>query len=325
MMTMANNYPRIAADMPPEAGGIWPVLHKAPYTLETIAPERRSELAPLLGGLTIRLRQSDEVRAYATTHREIVLTRGLADCLWCAAYAYYVFRLEIERQIRERGNWSVIAADQGEPIDSAFRLLGASLVSAAGGGPVEWGTLPQPVPPTEPQKDSALETKVGEMTLGALGFILHHELAHVRLGHVAADAGSASWTLDQEREADTAAIDWILGMAFENERAVAKRAWAVVIPTTFLTALHLVACRDGASVAGEQQTHPHPYDRLDKVIQHDAVQRSDLLRTTMTSLACASLIPHIRMAEVTISEGPYEDYPELYEACLDALANVLGR
>lgn len=319
----------ISSDAPESAGGIWPVLFAAPATLETGAPERFAELLPLVRGLTIHLRDSDEFQAYAnSSERKIVLTRGLAECLWCACYAYFVFRQEIERQTNKGGSSErfEISSTQGAHVDAALKALRAAVDAASKGKPVNWSGLPQPVSPSIVTAGSSLEAKAGEMTLCALCFVLHHELAHVRLRHTGTDPSRPSWTLEQEKDADSEAIHWILGEAPENAWAIAKRAWGIVITTTFMTATRLEAVGTGTRLPPvEEQTHPQPYDRLDKAVQHEVVQRSTLLRETMTSLACAALIPHIRIARVAIGDGPYEDYADLYSACLDALANALVR
>ena len=218
-----------------------------------------------------------------------------------------------------------ISAAQGPHIDAALKALKAA-VAASDGSPVDWSGLPQPVSPSIVTQSSLLEAKAGEMTLAALCFVLHHELAHVRLNHSGTDATQPSWTLEREKEADGEAIDWILGNAPDNPLAIAKRAWGVVATTTLMTARRLDAIRRGASIPPvAEQTHPQPYERLDRVVQHEVVQGSALLRETLTSLACAALIPHIRLAGVPLDEGPYEDYTELYAACLDALSAVLVR
>lgn len=75
-------------------------------------------------------------------------------------------------------------------------------------------------------RDGSLVAKAGEMVLGGFGFIMHHELAHVRLGH--AGGPDTQWTLDQEKDADA-----------------------------FMTAVRLSRLAQGASPTRvENQTHP---------------------------------------------------------------------
>ena len=322
-----NDRVTVLCDADENADGIWPVLRWAPATLETIAPERFDELLASVLGVTIHLKDDDACRAYASSDsRTITFCRGLAECLWCASYAYYAFRVELEAQIRSHGGKPArleITSNDSPEIAAAMRALRASMVAACNGQPLSWDGLPRPVDPKPVPKDGSLVAKAGEMVLGAFGFIMHHELAHVRLGH--AGGPDTQWTLDQEKDADSEAICWILDKApMAPIAAVAKRTWGIGIATAFMTAVRLGRRAQGASPAPvEDQTHPQPYDRMDKAIQHPAIQGNDTLKATMTSLACAALVPHIRIAGVGLADGPYDDWDQLYDKCLDVLSAAL--
>lgn len=314
---------RIECQAPEGAGGIWPLLFVAPYTLENIAPERFEELVPRIAGATLYLDDSPRFRAAArASSKEMWMTRGLAEATWCVSFAYYSFRTALEAG-GLRGGVSLDPATNPQ-IRTALAVLREGVSAAADDRYVNWDGLPTPVPPSQISPDSSLEAKAGEMALCALGFVLQHELAHVTLGHV--PSGDAEWTLEQEKDADDFAVRWILSSAptttDAEARAVGKRGWGIVIATALLTARRLQRLRQGIAPAPvEEQSHPQPYDRLDRAVQHESVRESALLTETLKSLACAALVPHIRLESLPLRDGPYEDYAELYQTCLDLLAD----
>jgi Peptidase U49 len=328
MTTQNNNYRvKVICDTDKKAGGIWPLIRLAPNTLETIAPERFNELLASLQGLTIHLKDSVLCKASALVDiHTITLHRGLVECLWCASYAYYAFLLDIESQIQSNTNTphKLEITSNGNPqIASAMRALQAAITSAQKRQSLSWQGLPQPVEPRPLPQNGSLVAKAGEMTLTALGFIMHHELAHIRLGHH--KGTDSQWTLEQEKDADSEAINWILSKApMDSIEAVAKRTWGMVISTSFMTAIRLDSLIQGISPNQVvSQTHPQPYDRLDKAIQHSVIQDNNTLRTTMTSFACSALVPHIRIAELSLGGRPYNDWNELYDECLNVLSDAL--
>ena len=329
MVSDNNDRVKVICDSDEKTGGIWPVLRWAPATLETIAPERLDELLTSIKGMTIHLEDDTRCCVFASSdNRTITLSRGLAECLWCASYAYFAFRVEIESQILSHDATPQrleITSNDNPEIALAMRALRAAMDAACKGQPLSWDGLPQPVEPKPVAKDGSLNAKAGEMTLGALGFVLHHELAHIRLRH--RGGADTRWTLEQEKDADGEAIRWILDQApVDQVLAIGKRTWGIGIATAFMTAVRLERIKAGsAPTPVENQTHPQPYERLDKAIQHETIQGDDTLRTTMTSLACAALVPHIRIAGLDLGDGPYDDWNQLYDECLNVLSSALVR
>jgi len=62
---------------------------------------------------------------------------------------------------------------------------------------------------------------------------------------------------------------------------------------------------------------------MDKAIQHPTIQGNDTLKTTAASLTCAALVPHIRVAGISLTDGPYSDWNQLYDECLNVLSGAL--
>lgn len=315
---------KVIIDVADDAGGIWPILCMAPHTLQTIAPERADDLRIQLGaGITIHLTDDDSFRACASTDsRTITLTRGFAECLWCASYAYNAFYLELTSQSKRDTSLPQrleLSPKDSPEIELAARTLKTAMIAAGQGSALLWYDLPRPVKPQEVTRERSLIVTAGEMTLCSLGFILHHELAHIQLGHQG--HVDTQWTLDQEKEADGEAIQWILGKAPEmSEIMVAKRLWGIGIATIFSIAISLTKRSDKAQTSN---THPQPYERLDKAMQHEAIQRNDALRETMAAIACAALVPHIKIAGLKLKDGPFENWSQVYYESLNVLSEAL--
>ncbi len=316
-------------DKPVSAGGIWPIFHLAPNALFSIAPEREKETLKEICGLTVHLKDSEMVNAGANLQgQRIVLCRGLVECLWCASYAYYVFRRALEQQAcskgEEEGTRLEIEVVPGGEVELALRALMEAVRAAVEEDSICWDGLPMPVAPTFITPESSTEERAGEMTLCALGFVLHHELAHLHLGHVKSPADDPGWSLLKELDADSEAIRRIFGQLSVGEKAIAKRVWGVVIVMVFFTAKRIALLGAGIPPSPvEKQSHPLPYERLDRVICHETVQASPLLLSTVTSLSCAAMVPHIRISNIQIPDGPYSDYADLYQMCLSVLSDAL--
>lgn len=90
----------------------------------------------------------------------------------------------------------------------------------------------------------------------ALGFILLHELAHIRLGHTAA---KGLLSIEQEKEADRAAADWLLGSPDLDSKELLKRQLGVTIALGWLASRNVY-------VGHSSKTHPPAWDRLYQVL-----------------------------------------------------------
>lgn len=97
-------------------------------------------------------------------------------------------------------------------------------------------------------------TDADELALSSVAFLLHHELAHHRLGHPLTT--DLTWKLDQERDADYAAADWILQGVPEDDPRFRKRALGIA------TALAVSAAYGVHTRRHDGMTHPRSFDRL---------------------------------------------------------------
>jgi hypothetical protein len=301
-----------------------------PHAMERIAPERASELLEV-GELTLSVSDNLTVQARAWPADKIIEVSGhFVEALWCATFAYWSFRRVLEEQMAvpkdSRQGRAFELTSKDPRVTVAIRALGEAVNAAVEARPVDWTVVG--VVPALPPGDGCVgtfEQSATEMTLAAVGFVLQHELAHVRRGHQ--DTGDDSWTLEQEKDADGEAIEIILGRVHQysatvecRQRCVAKRAWAITIATGFLNEIRRGRAKRRGFELGIG-SHPQPFERLDRAVQHCRVQEDPFIRDTLVSLACAILVPHLRLAGVPLPSA-CADHLELYRACLDALADL---
>jgi len=108
--------------------------------------------------------------------------------------------------------------------------------------------MPNPTPPI-----GSHDWAVNNLFLGAVGWILLHEIAHINLNHE--EVTSDSITQRQEHEADRWASNWI----FDKLQDEPTRAFRIFATATALTWIGLVDdIRRGST------THPHASERLGK-------------------------------------------------------------
>lgn len=128
-----------------------------------------------------------------------------------------------------------------------------------------------------------------EVFANALVWILYHELSHMQLSHVVCD-GSRS--LEQEREADLHAAEWMLSSNNLTSSDLAMRQWGVASALGWLTA----SC--AFLGAGTQLTHPAAYDRLFQTINQLYFGEND---DVWYYVQCM-IILHILLADLAFNE-----------------------
>lgn len=301
---------------------IAPVIPLVAHSLVNLAPERSDDVLKEISNKSLVLTNDPFFNAWASSERgEIGLTMNLVECLWCAAYAYWVFEREVESQVAAGSSPIVLTPVPGNRVQRGMSALTAAVDAASTGTPLVWTGLPVPQVGFPPGTDEQAAT---EMALAAIGFVLHHELSHLRLGHQTRAQDESSWTLDKEKDADSEAIEWILGSTPDDERNLAKRTWGVAIVTLFMTAYRLRKKKQmNQAPAVEAHTHPLPYDRLGKALGHHAVTSRPRVKEAMARIGCAATIPNLQMEGIQLPLKEYQDFAHLQEACFDEYARLL--
>jgi hypothetical protein len=92
---------RVDIDASLRESRIWNLLSGAGDLLRQIAPERNAHIDDELQGVSLLLRDSDEVLAAGhTARREIILTRATAESLWLAAIAFVSVADIVDEQLQ---------------------------------------------------------------------------------------------------------------------------------------------------------------------------------------------------------------------------------
>ena len=184
--------------------------------------------------------------------------------LWAHCYAYYAafcaFNAQRTGQTLESG-YGISEKDlnrAGDLLEWAVSVDVTIRKTKRTGLPIELPVVPTNTPlPFEGVERSVLIKGSEVIFLNALAFIIHHELAHVRLGHHGVEG---DLSLQQEFEADEAAARWLLGNESQAEFDYLVRHLGVAIALIWFTSIYF---REKA----ETRTHPPAWKRLLKALE----------------------------------------------------------
>jgi len=222
-----------------------------------IAPERQEELAKLRDSHQIILQPVDEPHFGIRVDPEsgvVKLPVASLEYLWVCSYQYWVVYQEIVRA--QRAGQSQLNLSANPRLQSAETLLKWARNNLAGDGKRPWPTnLPSPATPHEQNGDVV---SVNELFLVAMAWIIHHEIAHVKLGH--STLTTASLSMAEEKQADIAATRWVLDDLERDDPKLPKRAFGVATAILTLQSLEV-----GVAV-NRRRTHPPVHERYDNCL-----------------------------------------------------------
>lgn len=218
-----------------------------------IAPERAQELAGQKDLERFSLRMTDErgfaIRVNVST-RVATLPIATLEYLWCCALFFFVLHQEYANA--QASGAERLDLNQVPRISVALDLLNWARSNMLGSGVFPW--------PADKPKPSARLADAGdphvanEIFLSAIAWIIHHEIAHVRLKH---GAMHSVYSIQQERAADLCATDWILKDS-TIDAETQKRQLGIV--TALLAMQFLDEPKGSNTYVG---THPPSVERLD--------------------------------------------------------------
>lgn len=271
----------------------------------TIAPEREAEMVALQRkfGLGIVFCEGPKFRIRVDTEKkEIFLPIGALEYLWASAHQYWILTQEYAAAQRS-GNEEFDA--HGNPrLQAAAQLRDWSLSNITRKGAEAWpGELPKP------QRGGGVDDDVNvanELFLAALGWILHHEIGHVTLGH---SSVSTVTSIEEEKAADLYATDWVLKGISRTDARMPKRLLGVVIALLTLQSLEIDLLPD------HPRTHPSPYERIDYNLAEFRGTNQDV------PFAFAAVVLQYLFAETSISaEVDGESFPDILDGMLVQIA-----
>ena len=262
--------------------------------LKAIAPEKAADLDALLpnGQPTIDKIETEDSFAffvYPSTNR---ITAGIGCCgrLWATGYGYFciaerLFQAEKQdihtaQEINLKGDRQIGEATTliEWAIDVEIQIAELRKRKERIPGSFAWpDDLPKPV--SNPPKMSNRQV-ADELFLCAAAFILHHELAHIRLGHVSSNDEDEMKAI--EAEADMASAEWLLQGLDQHDERFVKRALGVALALAWMASLAVFVPED-------QEYHPPSCDRLYNVVARFVTDPNHLVWAFVGAILRANL------------------------------------
>lgn len=257
------------------AGPIDPTPHLIKL-MSDVAPERASRLAQVLTQHSVAFAVNDQAdRVLFRSHpRGNVIEVGLKCIwrLWASTYAYLC--LYDELQLAKLSDANVLGLEFRSPRSKkAARMLQYAVtydvaIRRGQTAPSEVTGLPNDLPrPFADAPHGSDEYAADQLCLKAIGYILHHELAHIYCGHKRCKGPDS---IQQEKEADLQAAEWLLGNPALDPNVRLGRELAIAAGLGWLAAIDVYVRPSGT-------THPPSYDRLYQIMDHYVVNKNSLV------------------------------------------------
>lgn len=298
----------------PEDSPVFPFLNTIMASIHDIAPEKVSELIPIVQHHNVHFVMDQNTdglfRARPTNVGcDVCCSVFGAEIVWAAAYSYVVSH----RQLKEFGGNEIKFAEN--PRTAALPgLLEFGFDRRYGRRLTEPWPSYLPAPRVNRQNGTGDDvTLATRLWLCALAWILHHELAHVRLGHL----DKPDSEINDEVEADAAATEWLIGGVLDpTVRLIRSLGIAIALVAIAGFGLH----RNQRSVG--KRTYPPAGERILRAFSHSAFDSDHRAQ----EFACVALKIHLDRFQIPTSTGPFENASDcLFAYCRAHMDWELGR
>lgn len=240
--------------------------------------------------------------------KHIQISRSVLEIFWCLAYANIViYNKKVEgNQFEERAKLDLTS---DKDVVDGLRLMSWAFNNLL------FPELEKPWPDDLPHPRENLQLQTwehfaNEFCLCATAFVIHHELAHIRLKH---KIGFHS--VDQEREADYAAADWIMEGAKSDELPFTKRLLGIALALQAITAKGIYTGDYGGD------SHPRSFDRLFNTLSRYLAEADHVIY----AITIVALQLHLQHEKVSLEPKVYEDFQECFDAYIDRLSHCNNR
>lgn len=192
--------------------------------------------------------------------RKISIAVGAQEYLWCACYTFYlVYQKYGHAQQKGQSVLDLLGDDELREAMVLYKWGYIQLKS-----PTFWPN-DCPMPTINPSNE---HVKVAnELYLCAMGWILHHEIAHIYKNHKSTDDDVKS--RQQEDEADKSAAEFILAGIADNA-TINKRCLGGAIAFLVMTSKDLLS--EEAAIF-QENTHPKSFVRLKEVLDKYCIDK----------------------------------------------------
>jgi hypothetical protein len=282
------------------------------HSIFNVAPERGEEFNTALDDFDlVYVAQRAWKFCADPERREITVSRGAVELVWCMSLAHFAF---YSRLIAGKKFDHPVEIDpQSDPsVRDSLRLLRWAIeCQLKGDESDDWlAGCPQPRPSSLMESNEAV---ADELSLVTCAYLLHHELAHIRLRHSAAVDDCLSRS--QEKDADIEAAQWVLDGIDPQGPVFKKRALGIVQGFLLGTVMGLYRNDFGGT------RHPYSYDRLASFL-HRVLSGADHVAW---AFAFAVLDLHFNNSGRMLPKQDFADSREALEAICDQLAEETRR
>lgn len=242
------------------------------------------------------------------------------ELLWAFTYGWVVQHEEVQRQMIQKTFTGELRFDTAFLQRSQQLLIWAESLRA---GYTNWPVgLPSPVIHASDAEKSMCE-KVNGIFQYAVAFLMYHEFAHARQGHigiVAPDdvtAEALQVSIEMEREADDFAYRVMVSL-HDDDSVTRLKGWAVLVPA--LSSLYLVSGPGGV----RQTRHPHLHHRIRDLLSK--LSYKDPESKFYYEYLCTFILGQFLQSSRQDGECHQQEYDcaeELLEAQLDELDEIL--
>ena len=234
--------------------------------------------------------------------KHIKLSRRVVEIFWSVSYGYITFYTKVI-QSKKVVTKTDINLQENEEVKKATLLLKWVYESWLNNVDDSWpDDLPKPI---ENPRKGIMENVADELCLCSIAYLIHHELAHINLLH----SGESSITI--EKEADTAATDWLLNHSLDEwDYKFIKRALGIAIAFEVITAHGIYTGNfDGV-------THPYHYDRLYNNLNRYIIDPLHIV----WALIASTLKLHLDNKKINTPDIIYKDFKECVNSYIDLLS-----
>lgn len=282
------------------------VMKYIPEAIINIAPERKDEFEKLYPDLCIEY--FDDYRWQFNVNVEskhIYLSTKAIEIMWCAAYAYMlIYTKHASNRLINKKKELIFSEDI--ETENAVKLLRWAYETWINEEEQPWPEdLPQPILDA---KKGSMENVADELCIGSIAFMIHHELAHIRLKHDPQYIGT-----EQESEADSAATAWVLeDFDDANDPKFVKRSICAAI------ALSVIASKEVHTKNFGGDKHPPGYDRI---INSLSLFINDDYHVVWAIISITLKI-HLDVENIETPEVIYNSFLNCINAYANALSNI---
>lgn len=290
-----------------ELSPIAPLLASIEWSPFAVAPELARKLHDQTEACRVEiLADRGWVLQARPKDRCISLSVGVVEVLWAQAFAVWTWYDHLANTTPAGATQiSLNGPDQQAAIDLyewALRRL------VPGRLPEDWPSS-QPTPEATPRFGSPVHF-ANEWTLVTIGYLLLHEIAHLVLKHD--PNAKEEWLLDQEKDADVWAADWVLVGGPPPRDTIVKRSTGAM-----MGCLALVS-RDLRRGYFTNSTHPPSYDRLHNLLRDRVPEDID----QAWGVVVAVLSVHYHAVKRTVPTGTFDTWAEAADAFFDDMSRI---